>query len=303
MRIARFISENDPTARTPRYAFVQADKADGKDYLVVLDGYPLSGQQVSPTGERIALDAEGVRLLSPVIPSKVIGVGLNYDAHNEWFEDLTDSENSASASAAASEASATPAPTSASSAVSSAAASSAEIVVFMKPSTAVIGPDDPIVYPRWTKDLNYEPELAVVMGRIARNVSEADAMKYVLGYTCVNDVTARDIQQSDTTWFRGKGFDTSCPLGPWIETDVDSANAQIHLSLNGADVPDAAGTTANLIHPVPALISYISQFTTLLPGDVIMTGTPAGSGALKPGDECVVTIDGLGSLRNVVVSA
>jgi 2-keto-4-pentenoate hydratase/2-oxohepta-3-ene-1,7-dioic acid hydratase in catechol pathway len=270
MRIARFTSENDPNNQTPRYAFVQADKTDGKDYLVVLDGYPLSGQQVSPTGERISLDADGVRLLSPVLPSKVIGLAVNYEAHSQRFDGVSAPK---------------------------------DMVVFSKPSTAVIGPDDPIVYPKWTQNLNFEPELAVVIGRVCRNVSQSDAMKYVLGYTCVNDVTARDIQQSDPTWLRAKGFDTSCPLGPWIETDLDYADAHIHFALNGVDVPIASGTTANLVHSIPEQISEISQAITLLPGDVIMTGTPDGSGSLHPGDECVVTVDGIGSLRNVVVSA
>lgn len=270
MRIARFISAD----KQPRYAFVQKDSNDEKDYLVVLSGYPLSGQQVTPTGERIAVDDDGVRLLAPIIPSKVYGLAKNYEAHAEFMAGDTWKT----------------------------AAPPEKMMIFAKPSTAVIGPDDPIVYPSWSKEINYEPELAVVIGRIARNVSAEDAMKYVLGFTCVNDVTARDAQRGDPMWTRAKGFDSACPLGPWIETELDSAHAAISFSLNGENVPDAAGNTANLIHSIPEQIAFISTFSTLLPGDVIMTGTPFATGALTPGDEAVVTVEGIGSLRNVVVA-
>lgn len=269
MRIARF-SLND----RPQYAFVQHDDKENKDYLICLDGYPLGNTQVSPTGERHALDEEGIRLLAPVIPSKVFGLAKNYAAHAKFMADAGHVN--------------TPVPPE-------------EMVIFSKPSTSVIGPDDPIVYPSFSHNMNFEPELAVVMGRIAKNVSEADAMSYVLGYTCVNDVTLRDLQGGDPMWTRAKGFDTSCPLGPWVQTDVDYANTAISFSLNGKDVPEASGTTANLIHSIPAQISFISSFSTLLPGDVIMTGTPNASMELKPGDEPVVHIEGIGSLRNVVV--
>ncbi len=175
MRLARF-SKDD----TPRYAFVQADEADGNDYLVVLDGYPLAGQ-VSPTGERIPLDADGVRLLSPVIPSKVYGLAKNYEAHAQYMY-----EQGQSTVEHAPE----------------------DMVIFMKPSTSVIGPDDPIVYPPCSHDMNFEPEVAVVIGRIAKNVPVERAMDVVLGFTCVNDVTLRDLQQGDPMWTRAKGFDT-----------------------------------------------------------------------------------------------
>ena len=269
MRIARF-SLND----APHYAFVQKDETDGKDYLVELDGYPLGAGQVKPTGNRYALDADGVRLLAPVIPSKVFGLAKNYEAHAQFMHEAGHSE---------------------------VAHAPEDMWIFTKPSTSVIGPDDPIVIPPCSNDMNFEPEVAVVIGRIAKNVSEADAMKYVLGYTCVNDVTLRDLQGKDPMWTRAKGFDTSCPLGPWIETDLNYADARISFTLNGEDVPEASGTTANLIHSIPQQIAAISSFSTLLPGDVIMTGTPNASGHLDPGDEPIVHVEGIGSLRNVVV--
>ena len=168
-----------------------------------------------------------------------------------------------------------------------------DMVIFTKPSTSVIGPDDPIVIPPCSNDMNFEPELAVVMGRIAKNVPVEQAMDYVLGFTCVNDVTLRDLQ----------GLDTACPLGPWIVTrdDVDWKDAKISFTLNDEDVPMASGTTANLIHGIPEQIAAITSFTTLLPGDVIMTGTPNASGHLDPGDEAIVHVEGIGDLRNVVV--
>lgn len=271
MRIARF-SLHD----IPQYAFVQRDETDGKDYLVVVDGYPLSERAVAPTGERHALDAEGIRLLAPVIPSKVFGLAKNYDAHARYMHEQGQSEVSHAP---------------------------AEMVVFTKPSTSVIGPDDPIVIPVCSQDMNFEPEVAVVIGRIAKNVPAERAMEHVLGFTCVNDVTLRDVQGMDPMWTRAKGFDTSCPLGPWIETELDWRDAAISFTLNGEDVPEASGTTAKLIHGIPEQIAAISSFCTLLPGDVILTGTPNASGRLVPGDEAVVHVKGIGSLRNVVVGA
>ena len=269
MRIARF-SLNDKV----RYAFVQTDQNDGKDYLVALDGFPLGPQEVKPTGERYAVDSDGIRLLAPVIPSKVFGLAKNYQAHTEFM---------------------------ANKGLSDIKVAPDEMVIFTKPSTSVIGPDDPIVIPSFSNDMNYEPEVAVVIGRIAKNVPVEKAMDYVLGYTCVNDVTLRDVQGFDPMWTRAKGFDTSCPLGPWIQTDLDWSDTHIGFSLNGEVVPEAAGTTAGLIHSIPAQIAAISQFSTLLPGDVILTGTPNASGTLRPGDEAIVHVEGIGDLRNVVV--
>lgn len=269
MRIARF-SLND----SPRYAFVQYDEAEEKDYLVEIDGYPLSSAQVRPTGNRYALDAEGIRLLAPVIPSKVFGLAKNYEAHARFMHEAGHSDI---------------------------AHAPEDMMIFTKPSTAVIGPDDPIVFPSCSDDMNFEPEVAVVIGRIAKNVSVNEAMDYVLGFTCVNDVTLRDLQGKDPMWTRAKGFDTACPLGPWIETELNWRDAHISFTLNGEDVPEASGTTANLIHGIPEQIAAISSFSTLLPGDVILTGTPNASGSLRPGDEAIVHVEGLGDLRNVVV--
>ncbi|OZG48754.1 fumarylacetoacetate hydrolase family protein [Bombiscardovia coagulans] len=263
MRIARFSINN-----TPRYAFVQKDANDGKDYLIELDGYPLNGQQVQPTGQRYALDADGVRLLAPVIPSKIYGMAFNYRDH----------------------------------APKTAQMGSSHMHVFLKPSTSVIGPDDPIICPSSSKEVEFEPELVVVMGRVAKNVSEADAMDYVLGFTCGNDLTLRDCQRDDLTWALAKGFDTSCPLGPWIETDFSYADARISCTRNGQELADAGGITADFIHSIPEQIAFISSFATLLPGDAIMTGAPHKSAQLHPFDEAVVHIEGIGDLRNILVS-
>lgn len=260
----------------PQYAFVQKDESDGKDYLVALTGYPFGGSPMAPTGERFPIDGDGIRLLAPVIPSKVYGLAKNYEAHAEYMHEQGWSEQ---------------------------AAAPDDMVLFIKPSTAVIGPDDPIVFPSISSDLNFEPEVAVVIGRIAKNVPVSKAMDYVMGFTCVNDVTLRDLQPKDPMWTRAKGFDSSCPLGPWMVTkdEFDWRDAKISFSLNGEDVPKASGTTANLIHSIPEQIAGISQFSTLLPGDVILTGTPDATGSLKPGDEAVVHVEGIGDLRNVVV--
>ena len=270
MRIARF-SLND----VPKYAFVQHDNQDDKDYLVVLDGYPFGTQPVQPTGKRLAVDSDGIRLLSPIIPSKVYGLAKNYEAHAQFMHEQGHSEI---------------------------AHAPEDMVIFSKPSTSVIGPDDPIVLPPFSHDMNFEPEVAVVIGKIAKNVPVSKAMDYVLGFTCVNDVTLRDLQGKDPMWTRAKGFDTACPLGPWIQTELNWKDTRISFTLNGKDVPGASGTTANLVHGIPEQISAISSFATLLPGDVIMTGTPNASGHLDPGDEAVVHIEGIGSLRNVVVA-
>lgn len=268
MRIARFSYNN-----VPQYAFVQNDKSDGKDYLIALDGHPLSQQGVQPSGERYALDSDGIRLLAPVIPSKVLGLAKNYDtrADVERVGRLAVSHRPE------------------------------DMVIFSKPSTSVIGPDDPIVLPKCARSMNFEPEVAVVIGKIAKHVSVEDAMNHVLGFTCVNDVTLLDCAGEDPMWTRAKGFDTSCPLGPWITTDFTWEDAHISFTLNGSRVSEAEGTTARLIHSIPEQIAAISDFTTLLPGDVILTGTPYASGLLQPGDEAVVTVEGIGSLRNIVV--
>ena len=212
---------------------------------------------------------EDVRLLAPVLPrSKVVGIGRNYAAHAKEMG--------------------TEVP--------------AEPLMFLKPNTSVSGPGDPIFYPRQTEDLQYEGELAVVIGRICRDVPIEQATDVIYGYTIANDVTARDLQRGDVQFTRAKGFDSFCPLGPWIETDLDPQTfidgAVVQTHLNGDLVQD--GNTADMIFDIPALVAHVSSVMTLLPGDVILTGTPEGVGPMQVGDEVEVSIAGLGTLTNKV---
>lgn len=205
-----------------------------------------------------------VKILTPVEPSKVVCVGLNYQDHAEELNmELPE-----------------------------------EPILFLKPNTTVIGHEDSIIYPPQSHQVDYEAELAVVMGKKARFVGKDDAMSYVAGYTILNDVTARDLQQKDGQWTRAKSFDTFCPLGPWIETDMDPSNQNISLKLNGDVKQDS--TTGNMIFPVEELVEYISHIMTLNPGDVIATGTPPGVGAMQVGDVVEVTVEGVGTLINRV---
>ena len=233
--------------------------------LVVLAGDPMfAGYE--PTGQRVPL--ADAALLAPVIPrSKVVCVGKNYHDH----------------------------------AAEMGGTAPEEPLLFLKPNTAVIGPGDTIVRPSLSQQTEYEGELAVVIGKIAKNVTAADALSYVLGYTIGNDVTARDLQRKDGQWSRAKGFDTFCPLGPVIETDFDPASATIETRVNG-EVRQHAPLT-DMIHSVASIIEYASAVFTLLPGDVILTGTPAGVGAFEAGDVVEVEISGLGIQRNVVRDA
>lgn len=229
-----------------------------------LEGHPFArpGQPLATTGDVHDLDA--IRLLAPILPSKVVGIGKNYADHAAEMGG--------------------PAPE--------------RPLMFLKPTTAVIGPDDAIVLPPESAEVHYEAELAVVIGRLCRRVPPAAASAVILGYTCANDVTARDLQRSDGQWTRAKGFDTFLPLGPWIDTDLDPADAPIECEVNGEVTQRAS--TAQLIHSVPDLVAAVSAVMTLLPGDVILTGTPAGVGPLAVGDEVAVTIGGLGTLVNPV---
>lgn len=234
--------------------------------LVVLAGDPMfSGYET--TGARIPLTE--ATLLAPVIPrSKVVCVGKNYHDH----------------------------------AVEMGGVAPEEPLLFLKPNTAVIGPDDAIVRPvALSERTEYEGELVVVIGRIAKNVKAENALDHVLGYTIGNDVTARDLQRKDGQWSRAKGFDTFCPLGPVIETDFDPTQATIETRVNG-EVRQHAPLT-DMIHSVAAIIEYASAVFTLLPGDVIMTGTPAGVGTFEAGDTVEVEISGLGILRNTARDA
>jgi 2-keto-4-pentenoate hydratase/2-oxohepta-3-ene-1,7-dioic acid hydratase in catechol pathway len=219
-------------------------------------------EQPVPTGDEVPLD--DVRLLAPVLPSKVVCLGKNYAAHAAEFGGEVPEEP----------------------------------LVFLKPSTSVIGPGDTIPLPSISRRVDYEGELAVVIGRLARSVRAEEAFRYILGYTCANDVTLRDLQKRDGQWTRAKGFDGSCPIGPWIETDLDPNDAPIETRVNG-EVRQSA-TTAELVFGVATVIEYVTTFMTLLPGDVMLTGTPEGVGKLEPGDRVEVEVDGVGVLANPV---
>jgi 2-keto-4-pentenoate hydratase/2-oxohepta-3-ene-1,7-dioic acid hydratase in catechol pathway len=215
-----------------------------------------------PSGEEIPLD--DVRLLAPILPSKVVCLGKNYAAHAVEFGGEVPEEP----------------------------------LVFLKPSTSVSGPGDPIPLPPISNRVDYEGELAVVIGRIARNVRAEESFRYILGYTCGNDVTLRDLQKKDDQWARAKGFDGSCPLGPWVETELDPIDVHLETRVNG-EVRQSA-STSDMVFGVATIIEFVTAFMTLLPGDVIMTGTPEGVGKLEPGDRVEVVIDGIGVLLNPV---
>jgi len=234
--------------------------------LVVLAGDPLFAG-FETTGERVPLSQ--ATLLAPVIPrSKVVAVGRNYRAHAAEFDNDV--------------------PTSP--------------MLFFKPNTAVIGPGDAIVRLPASEQVDFEGELAVVIGRVTKNVSADRALEHVFGYTIGNDVTARDLQRSDGQWARAKGFDTSCPLGPAVETEFDpNGSARLTTRVNGEVRQDAPLT--DMVFPVAEVIAYASEAFTLLPGDVILTGTPAGVGPVVAGDVVEVSIEGLGTLRNPVRDA
>jgi 2-keto-4-pentenoate hydratase/2-oxohepta-3-ene-1,7-dioic acid hydratase in catechol pathway len=272
VRIARFAHGSEVG-----YGIVEDIQPDGAtaggvpdpDALVVAEllGHPfgIGDEPVRLTGSRYPL--ADVRLLAPVLPSKVIAIGKNYADHVR-------------------EMGGEPPP---------------EPVIFLKPSTAVIGLRDPIVYPaELSERVDFEGELAVVIGRLCRQVPAARVPEVIFGYTCANDVTARDLQARDGQWARAKGFDTFCPLGPWIQTDIDPGDLELTTVVNGEIRQNAR--TSQLMHDVTALISYVSAVMTLLPGDVLLTGTPAGVGPLKEGDEVSVTIENIGTLTNGVIN-
>jgi 2-keto-4-pentenoate hydratase/2-oxohepta-3-ene-1,7-dioic acid hydratase in catechol pathway len=232
----------------------------GSDTIQVIAGTFF--QDPLPTGDEIPID--DVMLLAPVLPSKLVCVGKNYAAHAaEFGMDVPE-----------------------------------EPLLFLKPSTAVIGPGDAIRLLPINRRTDYEGELAVVMGRLARNVRAEDASRFILGFTCANDVTLRDLQRPDDQWARAKGFDGSCPLGPWIETSVDPTDAIVETRLNGDVVQHAS--TSDMVFGVAELIEYVTTFMTMLPGDVLLTGTPEGVGRIQAGDTVEVEVDGVGTLRNEV---
>ena len=264
MRIARFAS----AGADPRFGIVELS-ADGGQFpatITVIDADPLAGP-VNYTGERLRL--ADVRLLAPVIPrSKVLAVGKNYADHAAEFDGEVPPEP----------------------------------LIFLKPNTAVSGPGEPIVRPVFSQDVQFEGELAVVIGRICRKVPAELASQVIFGYTVANDITARDLQRRDGQWARAKGFDSFCPLGPWIVTHLsveEAGDLSLVTSVDGEVKQDAA--TSQMVYAIPDLIAYISAFTTLLPGDVILTGTPTGVGPILAGQRVSVEIDGIGTLTNPVI--
>lgn len=251
-RIARF---SHPDRPTPAYGVVDGDAVE------LIEPHPFVPHQ--RTGERLPVD--DVRLLAPVLPSKVVCVGRNYADHAAELGNEVP----------------------------------AEPLLFLKPSTAVIGPYEPIRLPTdLAAEFHHEAELAVIVGRLVSQASPDDARAAIYGFTCANDVTARDLQRRESQWTRAKGFDTFCPLGPAIATDIDPSDVRVRCLVDGEVRQD--GTTADLVFDVPALVSYVSQVMTLLPGDVLLTGTPAGVGPIRPGETVRVEIDGVGVLENPV---
>ncbi|MCG2622366.1 fumarylacetoacetate hydrolase family protein [Arthrobacter sp. I2-34] len=242
----------------PMYGVVEGEQ--GSEEVAVISGDPFfTGLQL--TGARHRL--EDVRLVAPIIPrSKLVCIGRNYAGHIQEMGNETP-----------------PAP-----------------LMFFKPNTAVIGPNEPMVLPSFSDEVSYEAELCVVIGRICKDVPVERVDEVIFGYTCGNDLTARDAQRTDGQWARAKGFDGSAPLGPWIETELDPDNLAIRGWLDGELKQD--GNTAQMIWGVRDLVSYASQAFTLLPGDVIMTGTPAGVGTIQPGQRYEVEIEGIGRLAN-----
>ncbi|ANH93612.1 MULTISPECIES: fumarylacetoacetate hydrolase family protein [unclassified Streptomyces] len=258
MRIARFSIDGNVA-----FGAVEGDQPD-QLVLDIIKGIPFADFELS--GTKVPLSK--VRLLPPVLPSKVVAFGRNYAEHaGELGNEVPEAP-----------------------------------FAFFKPSTSVTGPGDPVPYPSFTQELHHEAELAVVIGRMCREVPRERVKDVIFGYTCANDITARDVQRREKQWARAKGFDGSCPLGPWVETGIDLERAgdlTVQLTVNGEQ--RQLGRTSEMIHPIADLIVNISEAMTLLPGDVILTGTPAGVGPLSVGDDVAVTIEGIGTLTNKVV--
>ncbi len=251
----RFTTDSVPS---PRYGRLEGDR------ITVLDGPPWTeGKELS---ERVELNA--ARLVAPVQPSKVLCVGLNYQAHVQ-------------ASFSADEAPSEP-------------------LLFLKPPSSVIGPGESIVYPPQSERVDYEAEMGLVIGKRLKNATEKEAVEGVFGLTCVNDVTARDLQKKDKQWSRAKGFDTFCPVGPQVVTGVDFSDLLVEGLVNGE--VKQSGRTSQMIFPVPGLLSYMSQAMTLNPGDLILTGTPSNINPMQPGDRIVVRIESVGELRNTLIA-
>lgn len=253
MKIVRF----EESGRT---AYGALDEGDGE--IRETRGLPFSG--IRFTGSRFHLSA--VRLLAPVLPSKIVAVGLNYKDHaREMGKKIPE-----------------------------------EPLIFLKSPSALNHPGGDVVYPRSSQRVDYEAELAVVIGRTARGVREREAPSVILGYTCINDVTARDLQAKDGLYARAKGFDTFAPIGPWIETEIDPDGLRVRCLVNGETKQD--GNTKEMAASVYRLVEFVSHVMTLFPGDVIATGTPPGVGPVKVGDVMTVEVEGIGALTNRIVA-
>jgi len=262
MRIARFSIDDEV-----KFGLIEGEGEQPENLEVAeILGHPFGPVQV--TQRRWPLSRG--RLLAPVLPSKVIGIGRNYAEHAAELGNAAPGKDDPA-------------------------------VVFLKPSTSVIGPSDAIQYPLGVSfEVHHEAELAVVIGRMCRQVPVSRVSEVVLGYTCGNDVTARDLQRAEGQWGRAKGFDTFCPLGPWIETELDPADLAITCTVDNE--LRQAGRTAQMTRSVADLVSYVSEAMTLLPGDVILTGTPSGVGPIVVGQQVSVGIEGIGNLTNRVVA-
>jgi 2-keto-4-pentenoate hydratase/2-oxohepta-3-ene-1,7-dioic acid hydratase in catechol pathway len=260
MRIIRFSAPEKLGVGTDPLFGVLNDQ----DAILVLRGDPIySG--IVPAEKSLKLS--DVKLLAPVIPrSKVVCIGKNYADHAAEMDSEVPSEP----------------------------------IIFIKPNTSVIGPNELIIWPRMSERVDYEAELAIVIGRICKEVPASKAKDVIYGYTLANDVTARDLQKKDGQWSRAKGFDTFCPLGPWIETEFIPGDQKITSTLNG-EVKQSS-MLSEMIFKVPQIVEFVTNVMTLLPGDVILTGTPAGIGPMSSGASITVAIDGLGALTNKVSS-
>lgn len=258
MRIVRFTPNESVGLGTDPHFGVLNDQ----DQILVLKGDPLySG--IIPTETKVALGE--VKLLAPVLPrSKVLCIGKNYADHAAEMNSVVPTEP----------------------------------IIFLKPNTSVIGPNDTIQWPRMSERVDFEGELAIVIGRICKDVPVERFSDVIFGYTIANDVTARDLQSKDGQWTRAKGFDTFCPIGPWIETDFVPSSQNLSTTVNG-EIKQSEPLTS-MIFKIPELIAFVSQVMTLLPGDVILTGTPAGIGPMAAGSVVEVTIEGIGTLTNKV---
>lgn len=233
-----------------------------KDRIYLLDNTPFDRIKIS----REHISTDKAKLLPPACPSKIILIGLNYKDHARELGMPTPKEP----------------------------------IIFLKPLTTLTPHKGKIIYPQGVKRLDYEAELALVIKKRGKNIPESKAAEYIMGYTCCNDVTARDLQKKDGQWTRAKSFDSFCPLGPWLETEIDSNNLNIRCLVNGKLKQDSC--TSNFIFSVPYLVSFISRIMTLYPGDIISTGTPPGVGKMKIGDKVEVKISGIGCLENRVVT-